>query len=126
MTHTIHPAQLEAVARAIYLNRGGYPQEWWAVPDTFKESLYPLAKAAIIAAFKPLPIEDAPTIETVDLFVGTKRYPRSFYARPTYGKCENGGLSCWCYESGYDCDGPVDEEVINPTGWLPIPQETGK
>ncbi len=50
------------------------------------------------------------------------RYPDCFWGKPTYGQTET-----WIYESGYDCDGPVNDVVPKPTHWrhAPLPPQPG-
>jgi len=54
----------------------------------------------------------------VDLWAGGERYTDCVLRYPTYGPREY----VWCHEGRYDCDGPVDEPVPNPTHWMPIPE----
>lgn len=66
------------------------------------------------------PIETAPRDcgDFIDLWAQGRRYTDCAWGRPTYGK-EN----CWVQmDAGYDCNGPIDEPVINPTHWMPLPE----
>ena len=131
MTHTIHPAQLEAVARVIdpeafagmhssfySVAPKGTPRE--EVEHAYKKRMIPRkkaaykkAKAAILAAFKPLPIEDAPTDGSHVLLEATVGQMLT----------DNTILVMGHYSRGWWGGGSTLSHV---KGFIPIPQETCK
>ena len=59
----------------------------------------------------------------VDLWANGERYTDCWWGFPTYGGRK--GQYGWVHQSGYDCDGPVDDWVPNPTHWMPLPAPPG-
>ena len=72
------------------------------------------------------PIETAPAHHSgkqIDLWAAGERYADCWWGWPTYGGKK--GVYGWVHRSGYDCDGPVDDWVPNPTHWMPLPEPPG-
>lgn len=69
------------------------------------------------------PIETAPRgqILVFDLWSNGKRYADCGWDRPTYSDMPKGTRCFVQFNASYDCDGPIDEEVKNPTHWMPLP-----
>lgn len=68
------------------------------------------------------PIETAPKdhVTSFDLWAHGNRLTDCMWGRPTYS---NSKELCWIQlNASYDSNGPVDEEVRNPTHWMPLPE----
>lgn len=65
------------------------------------------------------PIETAPkVIDSIDLWANGRRYTDCIWSKPTYGSGQ-----CWVQlDASYDSNGPIDEEVRNPTHWMHPPK----
>ncbi len=56
----------------------------------------------------------------IDMWSNGTRYTSCRWGSPTYGGAK--GEYGWIYQSGYDCDGPVEDFVPDPTHWMPLPE----
>jgi hypothetical protein len=115
----IHPKQLENVARAIVESQFQYPErEWDKLKPIEKKIAYTMAEAAIKAAFKPMPIEDAPQDGSRVLGYRKMREDACFYEtwwEPNYTESDYGENI-----GGWDDDWDM---ARNPTHFLPIPTQ---
>ena len=99
--------------------RESYGEDRAHLPQTTVDLDAPPVAAPPVEGWRPIETAPKDFVTEIDIWGNGERWTDCSWMRPTYGPKEYR----WCRHAYDDCNGPVFNEVVNPTHWMPLPTQ---